>query len=230
MKIKVLVVEDNAALRQSVLNVLRKERYGAEGAGTAETAREKYTGHRLDIILLDIMLPGGSGLELVRFFKNNGNALIIMLTALDDEASKRMAYENGADDYITKPFDLFELIYKLNAMRRRILLQGNEFEIGDIRFNTETNLLACGGRSFYIQKSQINLLKNLYEAFGRKEYLDKERISGFAKIDESTRVHTLVARLRKNLMDVGSREVTIETIYNKGYQLLLGRQQGEKYE
>lgn len=223
MRIKILVVEDKASLNNSLVNMLTKEGYIAFGVTDIDEAKNRFLEQNPHIVLLDIMLPNGSGYKLIPFFKSHFNSRIIMMTALDDEQSKRISYENGADDYITKPFDLYELIYKLNAMRRRIFLQLIEFQIGDIIFNVDTNKLICKGKTYSIQPSQIKLLKELYVKYNGNSYLDKQEFSFFFKeeLNEDYRMQTLVARLRKNLSTIGCEEVIIDTIYGKGYQLVI---------
>lgn len=223
MKIKALTVEDNRLLNKSVVNMLNKEGYEAFSAFDIDEAVKVFAEQKPHIVLLDIMLPGGNGCDLIKRFSANCDTRVLMLTALDDEQSKRMAYENGADDYITKPFDLYELVYKLSAIRKRVLSSMKKFSVGDISFDVESNLLSCGERGFYIQPSQMRLLRCLFAKHEEKSYLDKMEACDFhcEGVDESQRLQTMVARLRKNLDDVGSKAVTIETIYNRGYELVV---------
>ncbi|MBP1926912.1 DNA-binding response OmpR family regulator [Sedimentibacter acidaminivorans] len=218
-----LVIEDKASLNESLVNMLNKERYMAFGEKDIDGGKKTFLVERPHIILLDIMLPNGNGYDLIPFFRKYHNSRILMITALDDGESKCISYENGADDYITKPFDLYELIYKLNAMRRRMISQLSEIQVGDIDFNVDTNKLTCRGKTFNIQPSQIKLLKVLFEKYEEKSYLDKSEFSEFFKeeMNENYRMQTLVARLRKNLSEIGSQEIIIETAYGKGYQLVV---------
>jgi DNA-binding response OmpR family regulator len=151
-----------------------------------------------------------------------------MLTALDDDQSKRIAYENGADDYITKPFDINELIYKLTAISRRLLFEQKQVEIGDITFDPLTNLLRCQEKSFYIQPSQMKLLKQLYTKYLEETYFPKNGLAGMegVELSEESRIQTLIARLRKNLIDIGSKTISIETLYGKGYRLNVSAPKG----
>lgn len=221
MKIKALIVEDNATLNKSISNLLKKEGFEPSSAHDINGAKEMFLIVKPHIVLLDIMLPGGRGYDLIEFFRIYNDSQILMLTALDDEQSKRIAYENGADDYITKPFDLYELAYKLAAVKRRILSNLREINVGDILIDLDTNQLTCGEKSFFIQPSQTKLLKILYEKYATGNFLDKAEASDFIceGVDENPRLQTLVARTRKNLSTIGSKYVTIETIYNKGYEL-----------
>ncbi|AWW27487.1 response regulator transcription factor [Acetobacterium carbinolicum] len=229
MQIKVLIVEDNRALNKSVINLLKKEGYAAFGATEVEEAKDIFLKEAPQIILLDIMLKDSSGYELIPFFKMNPDNFILMLTALDDKQSKANAYENGADDYITKPFDLYELIYKLRAIKRRIKAQQKVCQAGDVIFDMESNQLTCNGQTFSIQPSQAKFFKALYQKYQENTYLDKKEAIEWLNpgVDESFRLQTMVARLRKNLADIGSECVIIETVYGKGYRLVLIGQRSE---
>ena len=228
MKIRILTVEDNKSLRKCIVDMLENEGYVTYASGDAEEAKKIFKAQRPHIVLLDIMLPGGSGYDLIDFFRETNDSRIVMLTALDDNESKRISYENGADDYITKPFDLDELIYKLAAIRRRILSDQKQYEFGDIVFDSASNLLSCGEKSFSIQPSQMKLLKYLYIKHSEGTYFPKNGLAGMygIELEEGSRIQTLIARLRKNLLDVGSRTVSIETIYGKGYRLSVGMPEG----
>lgn len=226
MKIGALVVEDKESLNKSIVTILKKEGYDAFGALCAAEARELFLEKKPHIVLLDIMLPDGSGCDLIGFFKRRRDSHILMITALEDGHSKRLAYEQGADDYITKPFDLYELVYKLAAIRRRIVANLKEYRIGDITFDTESNRLSCGKKTFIIQPSQIRLLKEMYEKYEEGSYWDKSELFDCETVDENPRIQTMVARLRRSLEAVGSRRVSIETIYKKGYELVVDSGEG----
>ncbi|GMQ57494.1 response regulator transcription factor [Vallitalea sediminicola] len=230
MNIKVMVVEDKKALNQTLVKMLKKEKYEAVGVMDFQEAKSVYMSISPHIVLLDVMLPNGSGYDLIPYLRAYNNCRIIMISALNDSKSKTQAYENGADDYISKPFDLYELIYKLNALKKRILSELKEYEIGDISFNTETHYLSCKGKSFVIQPSQIKLLKVLVEKKEEDSYLKRNEFGSFfsEEVNENVRMQTLIARLRKNITAIGSEEIIIETFYGKGYQLVVCQQRENK--
>lgn len=223
MKIKVLVVEDNGSLNRAIIDMLNKEGYDAFGSNDMKSAKKIFLRESPHIVLLDIMLPDSNGYDLIPFFRNQSDSIIIMLTALSDDEIKKISYENGADDYITKPFDLYELIYKLKAMERRIISQLKIYEFGDITFDAESNVLICNDKSIRIQPSQGKLLKALYEKYKINTFLDKKDAIDWCSpsVDESFRLQTIVARLRKNLSDVGSDKIIVENVYGKGYRLVI---------
>lgn len=225
MNIKVLVVEDNMALNKSIISLLKKEGFTGISAFRAASAKQLFLAQQPHIVLLDVMLPDENGLSLIPVFRKNSETRIIIITAINETDSKIMAYKQGADDYIIKPFDLYELVLKLNAQKRHIIAAMKERRVGDISFNTETGELTCDGRRFFMQPSQTKLLKLLYDRYNNNIYLNKDEALDWQShdVDESIRLHTLVARLRKSLADIGSRQVCIETIYGKGYRLMVGK-------
>lgn len=221
--VKILVIEDNIKLNNKICRVLEIEGFLSFSAENIEDAKDIYNKEKPEIILLDIMLPDGNGYDLIKLFKDKLDCWIVMMTALNDIDSKLISYKLGADDYITKPFDLFELTYKLNAIRRRILLNLDEYHVGDIRFNTGTFRLTCIEKSIIIQPSQMKFLKQLYLKHLENDFVNKNEIIDVMSndIDESSRIQTLAARLRKNISYIESKLIEIETIYGKGYKMIV---------
>lgn len=221
MPVSILVVEDNSALNMSLVSLLQREGFVTSGCLCVADARHRFAEMKPDIVLLDILLPDGYGYDLIQWFRAANNARILMLTALDDAESKRICYQNGADDYIRKPFDLDELLLKLHALEKRILKDSDEIMIGDLLFRPRERTLTCGKRQVFLQPSQAELLRLLYEQYLDGAILGKEQMffTQDSGVDESSRLQTLVARLRKSLASAGSQAVGIETYYNKGYAL-----------
>ena len=141
MKLKVLVVEDNKALNRNISLMLKKEGFSPSSAFDIDEAKEKFISVKPHVVLLDIMLPGGDGRDLVSLFRDDPELIIIMLTAISDDGSKDSAYRGGADDYITKPFSLREIAFKLRAIERRLLYASAIYRIGDVEFDIETGRL-----------------------------------------------------------------------------------------
>lgn len=214
-----MVVEDDELLNNSILRILRSRHYNVFSALNISSAKITFEKEKPDIVLLDIMLPDGKGYELLPLFTLN--AKVIIMTALTGKDSKYYCYEQGADDYICKNFDMQELLYKIEVTRRNI--KEDELKIGDVIVNVKNQRMLCGDRFVDLPHSQIELLKSLYSKYKRNTYLSKDEVLPFCidEIDESARIQNLVARLRKNLSYVQSEKVLIETVYGKGYQFTI---------
>lgn len=220
---KILVVEDNRVLNETIRNSLVEDGFTIFTAFDGKTAKEQSYKQRPDIVLLDIMLPDVTGYNLISFFKKNGDPLIIVISALEEEDTRRIAYEKGSDDYLIKPVSLFELRYKLKAVKKRVKKQKFVFEVGDIMFDIEHLELRCQGNTIILQHSQMALLKRLYDKYLSGEILDKNELIDVQGIGKSMnfRIHTLIGRLRKKLVEVGSEKIIIDNEYGKGYKMIV---------
>lgn len=229
MRSDVLLVEDHELFRKSVARVLLKEGYTVHTAGTLTEAKELCNTLQPVFILLDIMLPDGNGHELIPCIRDRGDdAYIIMLTSLTDAWNKKTAYEKGADDYLCKPFDIYELIYKLKAAERRIVAAQDTLRIGDLRLDCSRNELVRGYKALHLQPSQSRLLKVLYENYLEGSFLDREDATRVLQMDHisSSQLHTLVSRLRHTIYEIGSEGVMVESVYARGYMLVISKGNG----
>jgi DNA-binding response OmpR family regulator len=127
-KPRILVVEDDATLRETISYNLERQGYKVSQAADGTTALEKARGKQVDLIILDLMLPGLDGFEVCRILRKEMAVPIIMLTARTDEVDKVVGLEVGADDYVTKPFGMRELMARVKAMLRRVRLTREEIE------------------------------------------------------------------------------------------------------
>ena len=154
---KILIIEDDPSLREIIRTTLEKERYIVEEASDFRTAEEKVADYSYDCILLDIMLPGGSGLDLLQTWKKqNKKENIIIISAKDSLEDKVLGLDLGADDYLPKPFHLVELIARVKSVIRRNQRDGAQYiEYGNIRIDPDNYHV-------YIENQQIE--------FNRKEY------------------------------------------------------------
>lgn len=219
----ILIVEDNQSLNETIKNALLEEGFNIFSALNGESAKELSYRKRPDIVLLDIMLPDVKGYNLINFLKKHGNPLIIVISALEEEESRKIAYEKGADDYIIKPITLFELKYKLKAIKKRTKKQDFVFKVGDIKFDIENLELTCQSNTIILQHSQMALLKRLYDKYLIDEILDKNELIDVQGMGKSMnfRIHTLIGRLRKKLVEVGSEKIIIDNEYGKGYRMIV---------
>lgn len=223
MKYSILVVEDNTSLRLGICNVLNREGYQVFGADSMASATYIFQEHKPEFVILDIMLPDGKGYNLIQGMKKQHDAYILMLTALGDIQSKKLAYEYGADDYACKPFDLFELIYKLRAAGNRIQEHSNTYQIGDVQLTHSIGLLECRKQTIHIPPSQTNLLKALYEMYLKDDVLTLETAQSMLPypIHSNKQLHTIVTRLRNSISQIGSTDLIIESVYGQGYNLIV---------
>lgn len=222
---KILIVEDSVALNETLKNALSKEGFEIISGLDGKQAKEKSYKHRPDIILLDIMLPDVKGYNLIDFFKKNGNPIVIVISALEEEEMRKIAYEKGADDYLIKPITLFELKYKLKAIEKRTVKNEFNYSVGDISFNLQSLELTCQNNTIILQHSQMLLLNMLYDRYKDDKILDKNELIDIEEMRESTsfRIHTLIGRLRKKLIEAGSEKIIIDNEYGKGYKLVVMR-------
>ncbi|PKM90687.1 MAG: hypothetical protein CVU87_01615 [Firmicutes bacterium HGW-Firmicutes-12] len=219
MAIKILVVEDDELLNNSIVKILRSRQYIAFSALNISEGKILYEKEKPDIVLLDIMLPDGKGYELLPLL--TVKAKVIIMTAITDRDSKYLCYEHGAEDYLIKNFDMQELLYRIEVIKRNI--NQDELKIGDIFIDIKNQRMLCNGKSVDLPHSQIELLKSLYKKHKENTYLSKDEVLplGKGEVDESARVQNMITRIRKNLRYIKSENVLIETIYNKGYKLVV---------
>jgi DNA-binding response OmpR family regulator len=223
MKYSILVVEDNTSLRLGICSVLEREGYLVLSADSMETAIDVFRENTPDFVILDIMLPDGNGYDLIQGMKRHYDPYILMLTALGDAKSKKIAYEYGADDYACKPFDLFELIYKLQAAGKRMVMQRNIYHIGDVHLTISTGELVCRGQAINIPPSQASLLQALYKTYLDDTVLTLKNARALLPfpIHSTKQLHTIITRLRNSLSQVGSGYLIIDSIYGQGYNLIV---------
>lgn len=174
---KVLIVEDERPILESVQYGLRKEGYEVFLAQDGETGLRSARSHRPDLIILDLMLPGMDGLEVCRALRRESQVPIIMLTAKSEEVDKVVGLEMGADDYVTKPFGMKELMARVKTVLRRAAWEessGEVLEIGDLRLDFAAHLVELRGEAVELAPKEFRLLKLLATHPGRA--LTREQI------------------------------------------------------
>ncbi|QDL91954.1 phosphate regulon transcriptional regulatory protein PhoB [Paroceanicella profunda] len=225
MAIRVLVVEDEEALSELLSYNLEKEGFTVTVAPDGEEALILVEESGPDIILLDWMLPNVSGLEIARQMRarvQTRDIPIIMLTARGAEEDRIRGLEIGADDYLTKPFSMSELLARMRAVLRRTrpTLAGDVATFGDIVLDRETRRLRRAGREVHLGPTEYRLLDVLMQrpgrVFSREQLLD--RVWGNEVYVEIRTVDVHVGRLRKALNRRGDRD-PIRTVRSAGYAL-----------
>lgn len=220
---KILIVEDEHKLSDSIVTYLKSEKYLCEQAFDYNEALEKVRGYDYDCVLLDLMLPGGSGLDILRDIKRRNNpAGVIIVSAKDSLDDKVKGLEIGADDYLPKPFHLAELGMRVYAIiRRKGFGASNTLENNGIKINLLEKSVEANGRPVTLTKSEYDLL--LFFIGNRNRVLSKgaiaEHLSGdFADMmDNFDFVYTHIKNLKAKLAQTGIPNC-IQNVYGMGYK------------
>lgn len=220
---KILIVEDEHKLSDSIVTYLKSEKYLCEQAFDYNEALEKVRGYDYDCVLLDLMLPGGSGLDILRDIKRRNNpAGVIIVSAKDSLDDKVKGLEIGADDYLPKPFHLAELGMRVYAIiRRKEFGASNTLENNGIKINLLEKSVEANGRPVTLTKSEYDLL--LFFIGNRNRVLSKgaiaEHLSGdFADMmDNFDIVYTHIKNLKAKLAQTGMPNC-IQNVYGMGYK------------
>jgi len=224
---KILIIEDEPNIRELVLYNLQANGYEGIEAEDGIMGITLVHTEKPDLILLDVMLPGKNGYDICRELRAEGNNTpIIMLTAKNEEIDKVLGLEFGADDYISKPFGIRELMARIkavlrryeNTVRERTSTAEHILQIGDLEINIERHQVTVNGQSVDLTLKEFELLSYLAENRGhvitRDQLLDK--VWGIEYAGETRTVDVHIRYLRKKL---GDEDKYIETIRGKGYKL-----------
>lgn len=226
---KILIIEDEPNIRELILYNIKTNGYDGIAAedgimGITMVHREKP-----DLILLDIMLPGKNGYEICKELRDEGNNTpIIMITAKTEEIDKVMGLEYGADDYISKPFGIREMMARIKAVLRRYevtseLSTGGDtiISVDDLKINVERHEVKVGNRSVDLTLKEFELLKYLVEnrghVFTRDQLLNS--VWGIDYAGETRTVDVHIRHLRQKLSDNKNDDQYIETVRGKGYKV-----------
>lgn len=221
MKKRILIVEDDAALARVLRDNLVFEGFDVECAGEGNLAVRLAREHPLDLVILDVMLPGRDGFELVGLLRRGGETPIVMLTARSEKADKLKGLNLGADDYVTKPFDLDELLARVHAVLRRSSPGVARVVLGDVTVDFTMQAAWSSSGSLHLTHLEFELLRYLAErqsrVVGRSELL--REVWGY-RVEPNTRsVDYAVARLRKKVERDPASPRFIHTGHGDGYQL-----------
>ncbi|MFI3323905.1 MAG: response regulator transcription factor [Rikenellaceae bacterium] len=222
---KILVVEDEMQLSESIVRSLQREGYVVEVAYTFEDAHQKIGLFEYDCILLDIMLPGGSGLDLLRGLKaENKMGGVIIISAKDSIEDKVAGLNIGADDYLAKPFHLSELTARIGSIiRRNGNAGGNVITIGNSVIALDKSQVSVDAYLLDLSRKEYDIL--LYFAMRRGHIIGKESLAEAVwgdfidQVDNFDFIYTHMKNLRRKLAAAGS-SIEIKSIYGFGYKLL----------
>jgi len=222
--LNILVVEDEEAIREMLIMALGQNELNVTAVASAELALQTLADKTMDLLVLDWMLPGISGVELARRLKNDPHYKqlpIILLTARGEEADKIRGLEIGADDYMTKPFSPKELVARIKAVMRRSgkLNESGQISVDNIVLDPEQHRLSIEGKILEISPTEFKLMQffmsNPDKVYSRTHLLDQ--VWGRSVYIEERTVDVHIRRLRKILADYG-REDLIQTVRGFGYR------------
>lgn len=220
---KLLLVEDEPELSRSICEYLMNENYLCETALTLDQAIEKVNLYQYDCVVIDIGLPDGSGLEVIRELKKNGSgAGIIIISAKNSLDDKVTGLDIGADDYLTKPFHLPELNARLKSVIRRRNFGGtSEIILDNMKILTDSREVTVGGQPLNLTRKEYELL--LFFLSNRNRILSREAIAEHLWGDETDTadsfdfIYTHIKNLRKKILEKGGVDY-IRTVYGMGYR------------
>jgi DNA-binding response OmpR family regulator len=217
---KVLLAEDNVLLGKSVKRGLEEENWVVDLARDGKEALYYFESSEYDVVVLDWMLPEMSGLDLLKALRAKGsNVPIIMVTAKSDVVDRVQGLDGGADDYLTKPFEMIELVSRLNALFRRSIAQGSTLlSLGNLKIELDTLRVSVAGQPLELTGKEYDLLLAL--AGKANQLVTRSNLIGllysFDSEPDSNSLDVLLNRLRRKLPGTG---VEIETIRGKGFIL-----------
>ena len=217
---KILIVEDDKILNRGVTFALKKECYDVMCAYSKEEGRGIILNNKIDFLLLDINLPDGSGLDLCKEIRDTGDFKIVFFTANDTEEDMLKGFENGADDYISKPFSIEVLKRKVNAMLRNKQRDESIFEYKDLKIDFDKMAVYKNNLDISLSVTEYRLLellvKNKGKVITKEIILDKIWDSRGSFVYENTLAVT-IRRLRKKIEDDAKNFKYIITVFGIGY-------------
>ena len=222
---KILIVEDERTILKVLKYNLEKTGYSVSAAQDGESALATFRKEQPDLVILDIMLPKQDGFEVLKFLRRDSKVPVLMLTAKKEEMDRVLGFELGADDYVTKPFSVRELLGRVKAILRRLSDKGDDKSIvraGSLEVDLERYEVKIKGKPASLSPKEFAFIKCLIQADGKALTRDQllERVWGYDKsmeIDTNT-IDQHIARLRDRLGPEAGRIVTVK---NVGYRIKL---------
>ena len=221
MKKRVLVVEDDPVLTRVLRDNLIFEGFDVESVSDGALAEARATAFAPDLVLLDVNLPGQSGFELCRAWRERSQVPIILLTAMGQKGDKVRGLQLGADDYVTKPFDLEELLARIHAVLRRARSVGNRLVLGAVTVDFSARTATRGTTELDLTHRDFEILQYLAARpntiVSRDELL--RSVWGYQDSATTRAVDHAIARLRKKIEEKTHKPRYIHTVHGDGYYL-----------
>jgi len=224
MSQKILIIEDEPDIRKTLEYNISREGYKVVSASSLSEGKEQINSSDFSLILLDLMLPDGSGLDLCREIKSDkdkSSTPIIILTAKDDEVDKVVGFELGADDYVTKPFSVRELILRIKAVLKRGAEKKETLEVqrqfGELIMDIDSHEVFVNNEQIILTALEFRLLRQLVDRRGRVQSRDQllSDVWGYSSEVTTRTVDTHIKRLREKLGTMGKY---VQTIRGVGYK------------
>ena len=218
-KAHILIVDDDDRIRELVKQYLNDNDYLVTTANSAEDAKEKVNIVKFDIIVLDIMMPGKSGLELTNENKKKINTPIILLTAKGEASDRIEGLETGADDYLPKPFEPRELVLRIKNILQKTKnkIQKRVVNFSNINIDLNKLLIIKNNKEFKINNTEKKILEKMINSPG--EIFTREDIGKLINLDKERSIDVIITRLRKKIEDDPKKPKYLQTIRGTGYVL-----------
>lgn len=224
---RVLIVEDEESFADALSYLLAREGFDVLVAASGPAALEQFAAAGADLVLVDLMLPGMSGLDLCRKLRQDSDVAIIILTAKDSEVDKVVGLEIGADDYVTKPYAARELIARVHAvLRRRTTAAAEEsrdhvLALGRVAMNVDRHVVTVDGQDIDLPRKEFELLEMLLRNPGRvlTRQLLIDRVWGSDYVGDTKTLDVHVKRLRSKIETDPARPQMLLTVRGWGYKL-----------
>ena len=215
----ILVVDDDEEIRELVKEYLKKNKYLVTTAKNAEDAQNKVRFVKFDLIILDIMMPGKSGLEFTRDNRNHLNTPIILLTAKGEPAERVTGLEIGADDYLAKPFEPKELILRINNILNKTKTKFTKrlIEFGDVKIDLNKLIIKKNSVEYKINNTEKSILEEMINSPGK--IFSRQNISSIINIEKERSIDVIITRLRKKIESNPKKSKYLQTIRGEGYVL-----------
>ena len=223
---KILIIEDDPATLAGLEETLKEEHFEVMGVLSGSLGYEKATTGKFDLIILDLILPDLNGIEICKNIRNKGvGTPILMLTSRKEEMDKVLGLELGADDYVTKPFSVKELVARVKALLRRqseLIKDIEEYSFGDIYVNFKSYEMRNGDKDIQISSMELKILKYLVihegEVIERNKLLDE--VWGYENFPSTRTVDNFILSLRKKIEDDPSKPTHLLTVFGAGYKFI----------
>lgn len=219
----ILIADDNKQILSILEEYAKKEGFAVTTVHNGEKALEKALEKAFDIILLDVMMPGMDGFAVCREIRKHSNVPIIMITARGEDFERIMGLDNGADDYIVKPFSPGEVMARIRAVLRRITKETGstkQLSVGSLAVNLEEYVAKIHDNNILLTKKEVELLwtlaSNINKVFSRDQLLNS--LWGYDYYGDTRTVDSHIKRLRAKLDEIPHSDWEIKTVWGVGYK------------